>query len=260
MTAEQNQWPERPVKIWICPKGHVADSTVGGVCWACNPGGLGSATQVGFEVVPISRLQAEQEKRKEVEEQVDDLRARVALKMDDADADVLRAESQREAERAQNAKAALAVERERARDQIMAGLNKLDTEGNDYDNLPFGAVEEVIDAALSPSPVEDRVTQRDVDRGEELVAEGKLPGASPVEGEERTSPIWARISAECAINRHDRCDNKGKDGVAPCTCSCHGTGKKQPDRAATYTELETVDPETDPRFGGRPDSDQEADR
>jgi hypothetical protein len=38
---------------------------------------------------------------------------------------------------------------------------------------------------------------------------------------DRNSPVWARMSGSCAVNRHDQCAGRGKDG-GPCTCSCHG--------------------------------------
>lgn len=70
---------------------------------------------------------------------------------------------------------------------------------------------------------------------------------SPVEGE------------EC-----ERCGGSGKKThvgtvghrVTVACSHCHGTGRKRPDPAATYDQLETVDPETDPRFGGQPDPEE----
>jgi hypothetical protein len=45
-----------PFKLYVCDRGHVADSTLWNVCWQCFPGGQGPATQQVVEVVPLSEV------------------------------------------------------------------------------------------------------------------------------------------------------------------------------------------------------------
>jgi hypothetical protein len=54
MPAEQsNEKVKRwPFKLYVCGRGHVADSTLRNVCWQCFPGGRGPATQQAVEVIP----------------------------------------------------------------------------------------------------------------------------------------------------------------------------------------------------------------